>query len=303
MFRRNRISRSGILGGFQQMLKNSSDYSYLVARAEKAIEALKPYVAKDEYRTRQDLDEYQIEVTGFFAEHPEAVSTNSIDIFSDSEWGESFNVQKGDPEAWGKPLFESYPWVESWSMVPDMGGWLVIGDNKRAYSQVQAELELCCSSEAALEIVAEAEARVEHLKAIESILKVTGAEIADTVAPCQCDQCQERDRSWPDPTPEMLEDPEFQAVWDAIKTWDISVPEVYGNLHSGATGNHVRRILDALKEVNRLNGSESLYAFGAWLTTRDEPITMSGHDDAAPVVEAISCFCKEYGLAEPRPGW
>ena len=51
---------------------------------------------------------------------------------------------------------------------------------------------------------------------------------------------------WQDPTPEMLETPEFKAVWNCIKTWDINVPEVDGNLYSGATGNHVRAILDAL---------------------------------------------------------
>ncbi len=54
---------------------------------------------------------------------------------------------------------------------------------------------------------------------------------------------------WPDPTPEMLETPEFNAVWDCIKSWDICVPEVDGELYSGATGNHVRAILDALEMV------------------------------------------------------
>lgn len=52
-------------------------------------------------------------------------------------------------------------------------------------------------------------------------------------------------RHWPDPTPEMLEDPKFNAIWSAIKTWDINVPEAYGG-YCGATGNHVRAILDAL---------------------------------------------------------
>lgn len=52
--------------------------------------------------------------------------------------------------------------------------------------------------------------------------------------------------NWPDPTSEMLETPEFEAVWNCIKTWDISVPEAYGDLYCGATGNHVRAILDSL---------------------------------------------------------
>jgi len=55
---------------------------------------------------------------------------------------------------------------------------------------------------------------------------------------------------WPDPTPEMLESPEFEAVWGAIKTWDIEVPGTSPPGYSGATGNHVRAILDALGKVN-----------------------------------------------------
>ena len=54
---------------------------------------------------------------------------------------------------------------------------------------------------------------------------------------------------WPDPTPEMLESPEFEAVWNVIKSWDISVPEAYGDFYCGATGNHVRAILDALENA------------------------------------------------------
>lgn len=54
--------------------------------------------------------------------------------------------------------------------------------------------------------------------------------------------------AWPDPTPEMLQDPKFNAVWHVIKSWDINVPEVYSG-YCGATGNHVRAILDALSRV------------------------------------------------------
>jgi hypothetical protein len=53
---------------------------------------------------------------------------------------------------------------------------------------------------------------------------------------------------WPDPTPEMLRTPRFEAVWQCIKKWDINVPNAYGG-YCGATGNHVRAILDALNQV------------------------------------------------------
>ena len=52
-------------------------------------------------------------------------------------------------------------------------------------------------------------------------------------------------KPWPAPTPEMLKQLDFQRVWESIKTWDIHVPEVYQG-YCGATGNHVRAILDAI---------------------------------------------------------
>jgi hypothetical protein len=54
---------------------------------------------------------------------------------------------------------------------------------------------------------------------------------------------------WPDPTLEMLDDPKFEAVWQRIKSWDINVPDVYAG-YCGATGNHVRAILDALAHAD-----------------------------------------------------
>jgi hypothetical protein len=51
--------------------------------------------------------------------------------------------------------------------------------------------------------------------------------------------------AWPDPTPEMIESNGFGPIWDCIKSWDIGIPGVYTG-YSGATGNHVRAIMDAL---------------------------------------------------------
>jgi hypothetical protein len=45
----------------------------------------------------------------------------------------------------------------------------------------------------------------------------------------------------------MLASPEFEAIWQAIKTWDINVPGAYGG-YCSATGNHVRAIIDALRK-------------------------------------------------------
>ena len=50
---------------------------------------------------------------------------------------------------------------------------------------------------------------------------------------------------WPGPTEAMLASPQFDAVWQCIRTWDVAVPDAYTG-SCGATGNHVRAILDAL---------------------------------------------------------
>jgi hypothetical protein len=49
-----------------------------------------------------------------------------------------------------------------------------------------------------------------------------------------------------DPSPEMLESSQFQAIWQIIKNWDIGFIEgpPYGRM--GANGNHVAMILHAL---------------------------------------------------------
>jgi hypothetical protein len=57
------------------------------------------------------------------------------------------------------------------------------------------------------------------------------------------------ENNWPDPSPEMLNgDPIFDAIWGAIKSWDINVPAIYSG-YCGATGNHARAIRDAIGPV------------------------------------------------------
>lgn len=51
----------------------------------------------------------------------------------------------------------------------------------------------------------------------------------------------------PDPTPEKLETPEFNALWELMKDWDIEVSSGDGYTHT--QGNHVRAILDALSSI------------------------------------------------------
>lgn len=54
--------------------------------------------------------------------------------------------------------------------------------------------------------------------------------------------------SYRDPTKAETQTPEFEAIWQAIKRWDINVPDQYAG-YCGATGNHVMTILDALRDA------------------------------------------------------
>jgi hypothetical protein len=56
-------------------------------------------------------------------------------------------------------------------------------------------------------------------------------------------------------------------------------------------------------KMDKLSASEALYGFVGWLTTRNEPITMSASDDAGKAADLVSEFCKVNTLAEPREGW
>jgi hypothetical protein len=49
-----------------------------------------------------------------------------------------------------------------------------------------------------------------------------------------------------DPTEAELKDPLWNEIWQAIKSWDINVPEEYGG-YTGATGNHVCVVYDILR--------------------------------------------------------
>jgi hypothetical protein len=55
--------------------------------------------------------------------------------------------------------------------------------------------------------------------------------------------------------------------------------------------------------MKKLSGSEAVYGFCAWLTTRDKSITMSAKHNSAPIAELIKEFCQVNSLTKPREGW
>ena len=57
--------------------------------------------------------------------------------------------------------------------------------------------------------------------------------------------------SMPNPTEEDLQDPEFEAVWQVVKKWDINVPDYYEG-YCGGNGSHVMLLLIALRKARVL---------------------------------------------------
>ena len=54
----------------------------------------------------------------------------------------------------------------------------------------------------------------------------------------------------------------------------------------------------------RLTGSEALYGFGAWLTTRRDPVgPFSGHHPTTPMSDLLREFCKVNRLGKVRKSW
>ncbi len=61
----------------------------------------------------------------------------------------------------------------------------------------------------------------------------------------------------PSPSKSEIDSEEFNALWDVIKTWDISVPEYYSG-YTGGNGSHVKLLLDVLKPVLRNKRIDSI---------------------------------------------
>lgn len=55
--------------------------------------------------------------------------------------------------------------------------------------------------------------------------------------------------------------------------------------------------------LEELTGSEAIFGFCGWLTTRKDRTVMSGKDDASAVVKKISKFIDANKLKAPRDHW
>ena len=54
---------------------------------------------------------------------------------------------------------------------------------------------------------------------------------------------------------------------------------------------------------NCLTGSEAIFGFCAWLTTREDKTIMSGENDVGVICDLIKIFCDENKLRDPRENY
>ncbi len=55
--------------------------------------------------------------------------------------------------------------------------------------------------------------------------------------------------------------------------------------------------------VPKVQASEALFGFAAWLTCRDDAVVFSAKHDASVAAEMVGTYCEENDLPEPREGW
>ena len=64
-------------------------------------------------------------------------------------------------------------------------------------------------------------------------------------------------QSLPSPSDDEMNSPEFNAIWDIIKNWDIKTQNSNG--YCGGNGSHVKLILDSLKPILRDNKINKIF--------------------------------------------
>ena len=83
-------------------------------------------------------------------------------------------------------------------------------------------------------------------------------------------------------------------------------PDENGIYETGRFMDRIEALLVAMMaapEVLQLSGSEALYGFAGWVTSRKEKVVAGSAHNSAIWAELIDKFCKTNGLAEPRDQW
>ena len=55
--------------------------------------------------------------------------------------------------------------------------------------------------------------------------------------------------------------------------------------------------------MDKLNASEAVYGFAAWITCRKQPVVFGGNNDCAPAADLVKQFCEANSLAPVTEAW
>ena len=83
-------------------------------------------------------------------------------------------------------------------------------------------------------------------------------------------------------------------------------PDEHGIYPTGRFMDRIEALLVSMMVVPgvmQLSGSEAVFGFAGWLTSRDEAVTAGAKHDAAIWAELVDEFCKTNKLTEPRDMW
>ncbi len=70
-----------------------------------------------------------------------------------------------------------------------------------------------------------------------------------------------------------------------------------------ALSTHCKNTKFQVKELKEMTGSEAVFGFCAWLTTRKEKTVMSSKNNCAKIADLIKEFCEVNKLNDPRDEW
>lgn len=106
----------------------------------------------------------------------------------------------------------------------------------------------------------------------------------------------------PNPTEADLESPEFEAIWQLIKSWDVNVPSHYEG-YCGANGSHVKMILDALRATPVVERQDLIAPYDAiFHAVSDSVDVISRGSISISVKDFLTSLAKNgYSVSPPAP--
>lgn len=66
---------------------------------------------------------------------------------------------------------------------------------------------------------------------------------------------------------------------------------------------HCKNTKFDVTDIKEMTGSEAIFGFCGWLTTRENKTVMSAKHDAAKIAQLIEEFCEINNLSEARNNW